>query len=98
MHPPPHPLQPSSCLATLHPSCLHRHLPLLRPPSLPLPSPCSSSFPFFLLILLLFLLLLTLNFPLFILFPRLQHVHPLSLLLPFLLPLLLLFLSPLFLL
>src|SRR6218665_1284316 len=68
MHPPTHPLQPSSCLATLHPFCLLHHLPLLRPPSLPLPSPCSSSSPFFLLILFLFHLLLTLNFPLFILF------------------------------
>src|SRR6218665_176831 len=88
MHPPPHPLQPSSCLATPHPSCLLHHLPLLRPPSLSLHSPCSSSFPFFLLILFLFLLLLTLNFLLFIPFPLLHYVHPL--LLPFLLPLLLL--------
>src|SRR6218665_1802911 len=79
MHPPPHPLQPSSCLATPHPSCVLHHLPLLRPPSLPLPSPCSSSFLFFIMcILFLFFFLFFFHFSFFLFLP----LPPYSLLFP----------------
>src|SRR6218665_1581107 len=87
MHPPPHPLQPSSCLTTPRPSCLLQPLPPLY--SHPLNS--SSSFVThhftlfnFLLLLILFFLLQPLPplqlsyFHLFILFPPLPSYSLLS--------------------
>src|SRR6218665_3030587 len=60
MHPPPHPLQPSSCLATPHPSCLLQTLPSLffHPlnPSSSLLIHRFNHFNFFFLLLILFLL------------------------------------------
>src|SRR6218665_121519 len=68
MHPPPHPLRPSYCLTTPHPSCLLQPLPpLYYHPLDPSSSFVRHCFTFFNFLLLL------------ILFPFLQPLPPLQL-------------------